>query len=167
MTTSNQSVHDRVLQAITRDGELIAQREQAKADLMQAKQAEDAVRKDTAHAAAITKAKKEAGDAIARAQIVHEAAIAKARVPLDSATKVFEQARVETEGAFNKAKDDANSKADAKAAAENKQAELDAATARATVHRAEQEVNALQQTIDQHRRGMQDKLGLDMSKMIG
>ena len=46
-------------------------------------------------------------------------------------------------------------------------AELKAAEARAAVHRAEQDVAAHRTTIDQHRRNIKEKLGVDMSNLMG
>ena len=166
MTTTNPTTHDRVVQAIQRDAELLDQRAVLKEALQAAKQAEDVLRKSTVHKDIIAAAKTEYEEAVSKAKAVYDAAVAKARVPLEAATKAYEQKVAVAEVGFAKVKEEANAAYEGKAAAEHRTAEIEFATARAMVHRAQEEVAAHQTTIDQHRRQIKERLGLDLQNLM-
>ena len=164
-TTASQTIHERVVQVIQQDGAYQARRLEIKEAITQAKQAEDALRLDAKYNERLSALVSDRDSAIKQAQGVCDAVVAKARVPLDAATRVFEAAAGQAQGAFNKVRDEAVARYTERHAGELKAAELAAAKARAAVHAAQQELAVLQTSIDQHRRQVLDRLGFDLNKM--
>lgn len=161
------TVHDRVVQAVQRDAELLDQLLALKEALHMAKQAEDAVRKSTDFSERTKARKEEEEKALAEAQALYDKAVARGQVPFNKAKAIYDTTVAEAQGALQKASDGAKAEYEVFLGNEKRTLELQLAEARATVHRAQQEIAALQTTIDQHRRGIQERLGINLTNLMG
>ena len=167
MTTKEQSIHDRVIEAFAKDAEFQAQQVVLQAKLLAAKQAQDVVRLSPVLADFKTRAGKTRTEAIGKANDVRQSTIAQAKKPFDAALAKFNAATDAATGAYNKINDEQNALYESEVSAVIKQCDLEAAKAQATVHNLQQQIAAHQQTISMHRRNMQDRLGIDTSKVLG
>lgn len=162
---STQGIHAKVVEAFERDWELLGQMKALQASVMTAKQAEDAVRKDDGLAERMAALKVAYETEAAKLQAQYDAAVAKAAIPYRTATTVYEAAKGQAGASMNQAKEKLTVAYDANRKTNQHDHDMKMAEARATVHRAEQEVAALRTTIDQHRRNIQDRLGIDVAKL--
>lgn len=164
--TTNPSIHERVKQAIERDAELLGRRAELQQALLEAKQAEDGVRLSAAFKAHCEALKAAMDAVLADAQAKRDAAAAKAEAPFLAAGERYKAALAVADGAFAKIKGDAETEHTARLTEATRAREIEVAEARATVHRAQQELAAHQTTIDQHRRQIQDRLGINMERLL-
>ena len=160
------TVQERVLQAVTRTYELVAERTVAVADLQAAKQNEDKVRLGTSVATAKQEAASVRDAALGGAE---EAFRAVMDVELAELQRV--QARYDLILSQNEEKRTAvraKSPAAHDKVVEQAQQEynMNMATAHATVFRGEKEIVAIQTTIDQHKRQVQEHFGIDIGKLV-
>ena len=164
--TTEQSVQERVQQAIKRAYELVAERNMAIMQIQGLKQAEDAVRLSNNTEAIDAAALLVCEEIKYKAATHYDAAVGKLHAPLQEAQAVYNQA-VST---ATKLRDDTLAAADADyqhvVEASQQEQQVREATARAAVHRAEREAAALQATIDQHRRQVQEALGIDLNRLV-
>ena len=167
MTTTNPTIHERVTQAVARDAELQGQLAQMKEELLAAKQAEDAVRLSPAVKDVTSKANAEMAERLAKAKEIQRIADLKAQKPYDAALKVYNEALAESLGAYNKVKDEADRIWTAKVGEADRAFDMASKEAQAAVHHAKNEIASIQQTIDQHRRQVQDRLGISLSNILG
>lgn len=162
MTTDNPTVHERVQQALAHDLELQTRLQALQNAVMAAKQAEDAVRKDMTRKNNLEALKGSHERIMAKAKALYDEALDKAEAPFVVAGTKYRAELASAEATLAKVTDESTAAYNAKVEVETKAAELEAATARATVYRAEQEVAAHRATIDQHRRQVQEKLGISL-----
>ena len=167
MTTTDKSIHDRVIEAFAKDAELQAQQVILQAKLLAAKQAQDAVRLSPVLADAKIRMGKIRTEAIGKANDIRLSTIAQAKKPFDAALAKFNAATDAATGAYAKVNDEQNALYESQVNAVLKQCELETAAAQATVHNLQQQIAAHQQSISMHRRNMQDRLGIDTSKVLG
>ena len=167
MTTADKSIHDRVIEAFAKDAELQAQQVILQAKLLAAKQSQDAVRLSPVLADAKTQLGAARTEAIGAAETIQKATVARAKKPYDEALAKFNAAMAASTGAFAKVKDEQDAIYKSHLDVVVKQCELETAAAQATVHNLQQQIAAHQQTISMHRRNMQDRLGIDTSKVLG
>ena len=166
-TAAEPTIHDKVIQAFTRDFELQAEQAELRAKLDAAKRAQDAVRLSPILAEATTRLAGVRADAIAKAETLQKAAVARAQKPYNEATTKYNLALNVALGAFNKVKDDEDARYEAELGAVKKERDVAAAEAQATVTQLQGQLAAHQTTIVMHRRNMQDRLGVDTSKVLG
>ena len=166
-TAAEPTIHDKVIQAFSRDAELQAEQAELKAKLQAAKQAQDAVRLSPLLADATTRLGTLRSEAMFRAESAQKAAVAKAQKPYNEATTRYNLAVNTALGAYNKVKDDEDARYEAELAVVRKERDVAAADAQATVTQLQGQLAAHQTTIVMHRRNMQDRLGVDTSKVLG
>lgn len=163
---SDQTVSERVQQAVTRGYELLAELNQAKAALRDAKQEEDAVRLASPVEAAKRAAAASRDDLVAAANRVRENTINKAAEALEAARAKHGRAVEEAEETYQR--DEAATLAAYQYAvreAEDVQ-EVRMTEVQAAVHRAGREVAAIETTISQNIRVVKDSLGINLANLI-
>mgnify|MGYP001616940599 CR=1 FL=1 len=160
------TIHDRVVQAVLRDAELMDALLALKQTLLEAKQAEDAIRKNTQLSDEVAALRQARDATIAEAQRTYDAAVAKAQIPLAAAMSVHNAALSAAQGPLALAKETATAQHDAEVARLAHVNELALAEGRAAVHHAEQEIAAKNTTIDQHRRNIQERLGINIANLM-
>ena len=165
--TTEQTVHDRVVQAILRDAELTAQMMLLKEALLVAKQAEDSVTKNTQFSEKMEALKQKHEARLAKAQAVYDREVAQAQAPMDTAQATYGTVIAKAQGTLGQARDQSAASHDAELAAVTHARELELAEAKAVVHRAQSEVTSLATTIDQYRANMKEKLGINMANLMG
>ena len=165
--TIEQTVHDRVRQAILRDEELTVQMMLLKETLLTAKQAEDSVRKTTEFSEKMEALKKQHEAKLAEAKAVYDRDVAKALAPLGAAQAKYNAAVAKAQATFGQAEDQATAAYSTDSASVTRTREGEIADAKAAVHRAQSEVASLATTIDQYRANMKEKLGINMANLMG
>lgn len=164
---ADQTIHERVTQAVARDAELHGQLLELRDALRKVKEAEDALRNRKVLETSKAELQNEMNEHIAQSRSVQDAAIARARGPYDAALAVFTKAKAEAEGEHVRKSGIATATYTAQLQEVTRACELEAASARAEVHRAQQEIAALQTTIDQHRRNIQERMGINLGNLLG
>lgn len=164
--TTEQSVQDRVKQAIARAFALAAERDALISQIQGLKRDEDAVRLSDHTAADAAAALSVCQELKAQATAMYAVSIAEAEAPFQEARAVYNQAV----SVATKIRDDMLASVDADyqhiVATSQQEQQYRQATARAAVHRVEREAAALQATIDQHRRQVQEALGIDLNRFV-
>lgn len=161
------TIHNRVTQAVLRDAELQDQKLALREVAMAARLAEDVVRKSTTLKDATDKANAECEASIVAASASRRAAMIKPQREYDEAITRYNAAKGAADGVFSRAELAAKEKQANTIASAKRAFETEAATAKAVVYRADQEVAAHQTTIDQHRRNILDQLGINLGNILG
>ena len=164
---SDMTVHDRVREAISQDALMFGRLSDLRAAVQEAKQAEDRLRKESTLTADIAAAVKAAADAVASAEKTKAAAIEVALKPLQAAQAEYARLEGIAGGLYSKTVTDAKAVAESTAASLKRAADIAAAEARATVHRAEKAVENHSATMTQHRQQVKENLGIDLSGIAG
>ena len=160
------TVQERVLQAVTRAYELMAEHHIAVSAIQTAKQAEDGVRAGVEMKAVEKEAASVRDATIAQLEAECQKEMQKIEAVFQAAKHTFDVAASQ----FNQTKFTGTAVAKEKYAKVTGQAEqkqkMEMATAHAAVYRAEREAVALQATIDQHKKQVQEAIGIDLSQLV-
>ena len=165
--TTEPTVHDRIMQAVLRDAELLDKLLKLQEDRLAMKQAEDSVRKDPTFNETVARLTGQSDEATGDARAVFDATVSKAKILFDKAKAIFDRATNEAQAVLNQIKDMAEMKCRTETAQATQARDLKLAEARAMVHRTELEIAALRTTIDQHRRNIQERLGINLGNLKG
>lgn len=157
---------ERVLEAVTRGMQLVANLEVAKEVVQQAKHAEDALRLADHSKEVIAAAEEQRHQRQLAAEAEYWAKLAEIRAPLDLAQAQFDRA---AEG-LQHIRDTALAQAQEAAQAVIREAQREqanqAAAARAEVHTAQQQVKDLEAGLDRYARQVEKELGINLRELL-
>lgn len=166
MTTENQTTRQRVVQAVDRGYELKEELEKATAAWRSAQVDQGTVRVDTKFEKAEEKAGTTKETALKAIDKIHETALGKANVPFNEAKNTYDVAMATAQLKMDEATLKAEQVyAEAVGAAQHAK-DMEEATAQSAVHRAKEEVDAMQDTIQQNSRQVKEALGINLSDLV-
>lgn len=163
---TDQTIQDRVHQAVNRGYELVAERMVAIAAVQSAKQDEDRVRLDTTVDVVTKQAAAERDAEIRQVEDDYRATLAPVEAEWKRAQQEYNAILTERNQIKAEGIQAANTQYASITEAAKQEQKMQMATARATVYRAEREVGAIQATIDQHKRQVQESIGIDLSPLV-
>ncbi len=165
MTTTELTTRERVQQAVTRQFELLAEKDEAGYKASEATSNLNVLKNSSVVEGVRASEGAVYNNASGRAANTYQVAVAKAHEPLDAAQAVFDSAetkiREKREEALQHAEDAFYSKLNAAQDAYT----MEMTTAEAEVHRAKSEVQALENTMSQHRDLIKGQLGIDLATL--
>jgi len=161
-----QTVRERVQQALARHFELLAEKETAQDTVGKATSARNGVVNSTTVAEVTATADALKDRSAKTAQTKYEEILTDARNPLAKAQEAYDKVEEKARSVMQSTNEKAESAFQGKVDKAQQEYDVELATAEAEVYRAKNEVRALQDTIGQHREETGRKLGAETALML-
>ncbi len=164
--SENQTTRERVVQAVDRGYELKEELEKATAVWRAAQADQGAVRADTKFEKAEEKADRTKETALRATDKAHEAALNKANEPFSEARNTYGIAMAAAQVKKDRAMENMERVHAEAVGVAQREKDMEEATAQSAVHRAKEEIDHIQDTIQQNARQVKESLGINLSDLV-